>query len=312
MVQKDMKLWPFKAIPTADGDNFKKIVIVVTYKGEEKQFALEEISSMLLIKMKQILETYLGSEVKNVVVTIPAYFNDAQRQATKDAGVIAGLNVMRIINEPTAAAIAYCLDRQCTSNGATKNILVFDLGGGTFDVSLVAIKKGVFEVSGDTHLGGRDFDNRLLSHFIAEFERKHNKDISANRRAVGRLRPALDFSCSITRARFEKMNKELFQDCMLPVQMCLRDAKMEKSEIHDVVLVGGSTRIPKIQQLLQEVRDPHVFSLHNIPPAPQGVPQIDVWFNIDIDGILTVSAELVGTNNKNQITITNHSGRLSK
>ncbi|XP_056693799.1 heat shock 70 kDa protein 18-like [Spinacia oleracea] len=437
MVQRDMKLWPFKVIPTADANDFKRIVIEVTYKDELKQFAPEEISSMLLAKMKEIAESYLGLKVKNAVVTVPAYFNDAQRQATKDAGVIAGLNVMRIINEPTAAAIAYGLERQSTSSDVAKNVMVFDLGGGTFDVSLVAIKNGVFEVkavSGDTHLGGRDFDNRMLSHFVAEFQRKHNKDISANRRALGRLLAAcekakrllssttetaieidclfegIDFCSSISRARFEKMNMDLFQDCLVPVVNCLRDAKMEKSDIHDVVLVGGSTRIPKVQQLLQDffngkelcksinpdeavacgaafqaailagvgsnkntvlvdiaplslgielykgdmkviiprnttipakivqqcttAYDNHIavsfpvyegerpiakdnnflgkFCLYNIPPAPQGVPQFDVCFNMDADGILTVSAELVGTNNKDKIVIANHSGRLSK
>nr|BAK07857.1 predicted protein [Hordeum vulgare subsp. vulgare] len=273
-VQSDMKLWPFKVIPgPAD-----KPMIVVQYKGEEKQFAAEEISSMVLIKMKEIGEAYLGTTIKNAVVTVPAYFNDSQRQATKDAGVIAGLNVMRIINEPTAAAIAYGLDKKASSSGE-KNVLIFDLGGGTFDVSLLTIEEGIFEVkatAGDTHLGGEDFDNRMVNHFVQEFKRKHKKDISGNPRALRRLRTAcerakrtlsstaqttieidslyegVDFYSTITRARFEELNMDLFRKCMEPVEKCLRDAKMDKSTVHDVVLVGGSTRIPKVQQLLQD------------------------------------------------------------
>ncbi|KAL0375198.1 UNVERIFIED_CONTAM: Heat shock cognate protein 2 [Sesamum radiatum] len=273
-VQSDIKLWPFKVIP-GPGD---KPMIVVNYKGEEKQFAAEEISSMVLMKMREIAEAYLGSTVKNAVVTVPAYFNDSQRQATKDAGVIAGLNVMRIINEPTAAAIAYGLDKKATSVGE-KNVLIFDLGGGTFDVSLLTIEEGIFEVkatAGDTHLGGEDFDNRMVNHFVQEFKRKHKKDISGNPRALRRLRTAcerakrtlsstaqttieidslyegIDFYSTITRARFEELNMDLFRKCMEPVEKCLRDAKMDKSTVHDVVLVGGSTRIPKVQQLLQD------------------------------------------------------------
>ncbi|PPD88475.1 hypothetical protein GOBAR_AA31942 [Gossypium barbadense] len=273
-VQSDMKLWPFKVIP-GPGD---KPMIVVTYKGEEKQFAAEEISSMVLMKMKEIAEAYLGSTIKNAVVTVPAYFNDSQRQATKDAGVIAGLNVMRIINEPTAAAIAYGLDKKAGSSGE-KNVLIFDLGGGTFDVSLLTIEEGIFEVkatAGDTHLGGEDFDNRMVNHFVQEFKRKNKKDISGNPRALRRLRTAcerakrtlsstaqttieidslyegIDFYTTITRARFEELNMDLFRKCMEPVEKCLRDAKMDKSSVHDVVLVGGSTRIPKVQQLLQD------------------------------------------------------------
>ncbi|CAD6236011.1 unnamed protein product [Miscanthus lutarioriparius] len=273
-VQSDMKLWPFKVIP-GPGD---KPMIVVNYKGEEKQFAAEEISSMVLIKMREIAEAYLGSTIKNAVVTVPAYFNDSQRQATKDAGVIAGLNVLRIINEPTAAAIAYGLDKKATSSGE-KNVLIFDLGGGTFDVSLLTIEEGIFEVkatAGDTHLGGEDFDNRMVNHFVQEFKRKHKKDLSGNPRALRRLRTAcerakrtlsstaqttieidslfegIDFYTTITRARFEELNMDLFRKCMEPVEKCLRDAKMDKSSVHDVVLVGGSTRIPKVQQLLQD------------------------------------------------------------
>ncbi|XP_027348777.1 heat shock cognate 70 kDa protein 2 isoform X4 [Abrus precatorius] len=273
-VQSDMKLWPFKVV-AGPGD---KPMIVVTYKGEEKQFSAEEISSMVLMKMKEIAEAYLGSTVKNAVVTVPAYFNDSQRQATKDAGVISGLNVMRIINEPTAAAIAYGLDKKASSSGE-KNVLIFDLGGGTFDVSLLTIEEGIFEVkatAGDTHLGGEDFDNRMVNHFVQEFKRKNKKDISGNARALRRLRTAcerakrtlsstaqttieidslyegIDFYTTITRARFEELNMDLFRKCMEPVEKCLRDAKMDKSSVHDVVLVGGSTRIPKVQQLLQD------------------------------------------------------------
>ncbi|KAJ9550075.1 hypothetical protein OSB04_022618 [Centaurea solstitialis] len=273
-VQSDIKLWPFKVT----SGPAEKPMIAVNYKGEEKQFAAEEISSMVLIKMKEIAEAFLGSTVKNAVVTVPAYFNDSQRQATKDAGVISGLNVMRIINEPTAAAIAYGLDKKATSVGE-KNVLIFDLGGGTFDVSLLTIEEGIFEVkstAGDTHLGGEDFDNRMVNHFVQEFKRKNKKDITGNPRALRRLRTScerakrtlsstaqttieidslyegIDFYSTITRARFEELNMDLFRKCMEPVEKCLRDAKMDKSSVHDVVLVGGSTRIPKVQQLLQD------------------------------------------------------------
>uniref|UniRef100_A0A7N2M7C5 Heat shock cognate 70 kDa protein n=1 Tax=Quercus lobata TaxID=97700 RepID=A0A7N2M7C5_QUELO len=265
-VQSDIKLWPFKVF---NGPS-EKPMIVVNYKGEEKQFVAEEISSMVLMKMREIAEAYLGFQIKNAVVTVPAYFNDSQRQATKDASVIAGLNVMRIINEPTAAAIAYGLDKKATSVGK-KNVLIFDLGGGTFDVSLLTIEEGIFKVkatASDTHLGGEDFDNRMVYHFVQEFKRK-NKDISGNLRALRRLRTScerakrtlsstaqitieidslyegIDFYSTITRARFEELNMDLFRKCMEPVERCLRDAKMDKSTIHDAVLVGGSTRIPK-------------------------------------------------------------------
>ncbi|CAH9123604.1 unnamed protein product [Cuscuta epithymum] len=441
IVQNDMKHWPFKVIAGPDSGCGEQPIIAVTYKGEEKQFSAEEISSMILQKMKSIAEAYLGKQVKKAVITVPAYFTDAQRQSTKDAGVIAGLEVLRIINEPTAAAIAYGLDKKGNGSGFSdsRNILVFDLGGGTFDVSIVTMEKSLFEVkavSGDTHLGGGDFNNRMVSHFVAEFERKHKKDLSGDPRALGRLKTAcerakrvlssatetsinidclfeaIDFSSNITRARFDKLNLDLFQACLEPVEKCLKDAKMEKTDIHDVVLVGGSTRIQKVQELLQEFFHGKIlcksinpdeavaygaafhaakltgaclgvnkdivlvdvtplslgielhggemsvvvprnttiptnitvkkytavdnqtrclfpvfegempiaihnnflgeFSISDVPPAPKGKAKFDVNFSIDANGILTVSAELVDSDNRNQITITNRSQRLSK
>jgi len=270
-VQSDMKHWPFKVTPGAGGTP----IIEVEYKGERKSFKAEEISSMVLIKMKEIAEAYLGKEVKNAVVTVPAYFNDSQRQATKDAGSISGLNVLRIINEPTAAAIAYGLDKK----GDEKNVLIFDLGGGTFDVSLLTIEEGIFEVkatAGDTHLGGEDFDNRMVDYFLQEFKRRHRKDMSQNQRSLRRLRTAcerakrtlssstqahieidslfdgIDFNATITRARFEDLCMDFFKKCMDPCEKVLRDSKISKGEVDELVLVGGSTRIPKVQSMLTD------------------------------------------------------------
>merc|ERR1712176_298434 len=268
-VQKDIKLLPYKIT-----DKSGKPMISVLVKGEEKVMAPEEVSSMVLTKMKETAENYLGKEVKHAVITVPAYFNDQQRQSTKDAGVIAGLNVLRIINEPTAAAIAYGLDKK-----TEKNILVYDLGGGTFDVSLLTIDNGVFEVvatNGDTHLGGEDFDQRVMQHFMKIFNKKHSKDMSKDKRALQKLRreaekakralssthqarieiealfDGVDFSETLTRARFEEINNDLFKNTLGPVKQVLEDAGLKKTQIDEIVLVGGSTRIPKVQQLIKD------------------------------------------------------------
>ncbi|CAN4077518.1 unnamed protein product [Withania somnifera] len=273
-VQRDMKLVPYKIV-NKDG---KPYIQVKIKDGETKVFSPEEISAMILTKMKETAEAFLGKNIKDAVVTVPAYFNDAQRQATKDAGVIAGLNVARIINEPTAAAIAYGLDKK----GGEKNILVFDLGGGTFDVSILTIDNGVFEVlstNGDTHLGGEDFDQRIMEYFIKLIKKKHGKDISKDNRALGKLRreaerakrslssqhqvrveieslfDGIDFSEPLTRARFEELNNDLFRKTMGPVKKAMEDAGLEKRQIDEIVLVGGSTRIPKVQQLLKDYFD---------------------------------------------------------
>ena len=271
-VREDIKDWSFNVV-SGEAD---KPTIEVNFKGEKKRFEPEEISSMVLLKMKEVAEMYMGTTVKDAVVTVPAYFNDSQRQATKDAMTIAGLNCLRIINEPTAAAIAYGLDKNKKDD---MNVLIFDLGGGTFDVSLLNIEDGIFEVkatAGDTHLGGEDFDARLLRHFLEEFKRKHKKDISGNPKSLRRLRTAcerakrtlsstaqtaieidslyegIDFYTTITRARFEELNADLFRKCMQPVEQVLRDSKIDKSKVDEIVLVGGSTRIPKIQQMLSD------------------------------------------------------------
>ncbi|GAU23227.1 hypothetical protein TSUD_172550 [Trifolium subterraneum] len=274
IVQDDIKLWPFKVVAGADG----RPIINVKYKGEEKKYCAEEISSMILTKMREVAETYLMSPVKNVVVTVPAHFNDSQRNATIDAGAIAGLNVIKIINEPTAAAIAYGFDKRIDCDDK-QNIFVFDLGGGTFDVSILTINGGVFEVkatAGNTHLGGEDFDNRMVNYFVDEFKKKNKVDISGNSKSLRRLRTAcerakrtlsfafvtsvevdslyqgIDFSSSITRAKFEEINIDLFNECMKIVESCLSDSKIDKNDIDDVVLVGGSSRIPKVQDLMRD------------------------------------------------------------
>lgn len=269
-VRHDQKFLPYKIV-NKDGKPYIQSLV----KSTNKQFSPEEISAMVLGKMKLVAENYLGTEVKNAVVTVPAYFNDAQRQATKDAGLIAGLNVLRIVNEPTAAAMAYGLDKKDEES----TIMVFDLGGGTFDVSILSIEEGVFEVistSGDTHLGGEDFDQRVMDYYMKLIKRKHKKDISGDKSAIQKLKreverakralsstheytmeienlfEGFDFEENLTRAKFEELNSDLFKKTLGPVQKALDDAKKKKSEIDDIVLVGGSTRIPKIQEMIKE------------------------------------------------------------
>ena len=277
----DLKYWPFTVLNVQG-----KPAVQVDFKGQKRTFTPEEISSMVLTKMKEVAETYLGTPIKDAVITVPAYFNDSQRQATKDAGVIAGLNVLRIINEPTAAAIAYGLDKKLKGD---RNILVFDLGGGTFDVSILNIADGaMFEVkatSGDTHLGGEDFDNRMVNHFASEFKRKYHKDLSGNARAMRRLKTACerakrtlsasaeasievdslyegeDFYSKITRARFEELCADLFKSTLVPVEKALTDAKLKKTQIDEIVLVGGSTRIPRVQKLLRDFFEGHELNM---------------------------------------------------
>ena len=284
-VKKDRKLWPFEVLNKAGKPHVR-----VSVGSEKKVFSPEEVSAMILVKMKNIAEAFLGTEIKDAVVTVPAYFNDAQRQATKDAGTIAGLNVKRIINEPTAAAIAYGLDKK-----GEKNILVFDLGGGTFDVTLLTIDNGVFEVlatNGDTHLGGEDFDQRVMQYFMKLFKKKHNKDLSTDKRAVQKLRreservkrvlstqhqarleiealfDGIDFSETLTRARFEELNIDLFKKTLGPVKNVMDDADVKKNDVDEIVLVGGSTRIPKVKDYSRTISTARNLTRASTPMRP--------------------------------------------